>query len=149
MTPPEGAEPPFWGITHNMTFTITLDARQTYALRTRGGKVLDGALVVASNPVAARAGGRGWGVAPGQQLGCGDEGSEVLLGAHMVGSRYVLSNFRCERTPAVWELTCCCRPVLLLLDYRPFVLFLSVRALASRACKRTGACFIVRAATSK
>ncbi|HEX6240365.1 MAG TPA: Ig-like domain-containing protein, partial [Polyangiales bacterium] len=82
---PPGAALPFWSGSDGSTYTATLEAGQTLALRTVVGRDLHGALLTASAPVAASSGGRGWSVDD-----CGDDGMDGLVPTSALGREHVV-----------------------------------------------------------
>ncbi|MBK9266383.1 MAG: thrombospondin type 3 repeat-containing protein [Polyangiaceae bacterium] len=86
---PPGAMAPYWqdGIA-GLTHAVTLQAGDTYMVRTVAGLDIDGALVTSDNPVSVAAGGRGWSPA-----GCGDDGMDHLVPTNLLGTQFVVDDY--------------------------------------------------------
>jgi IgGFc binding protein len=82
LTAPPGATLPYWTGSTTKTHAVTLAAGQSVSVSANGP--LDGALAVASAPVAAASGGRGW-LSP-----CGDNGADALVPASQYGTEWAV-----------------------------------------------------------
>ncbi|MDB4975717.1 MAG: internalin, partial [Myxococcaceae bacterium] len=85
LTAPPSATLPFWSGSASTSYTATLGAGQTLAVRTEVGRDIDGALLTSSAPVAVSTGGRGW-----SEGGCGDDGMDGLVPTSALGREHVV-----------------------------------------------------------
>lgn len=89
VTAPPGAAAPFWndGI-NGLAHTFTLQAGQTYMMRSQTGADIDGALITSDQPVSVASGGRGW------VLGtCGDDGMDHLVPTDLLGTQFIVDDY--------------------------------------------------------
>lgn len=85
---PAGAVAPFWndGIA-GLSHTLSLQAGQTYVMRSLTGADIDGALITSDQPVSVAIGGRGW-----DPAGCGDDGMDHLVPTTLLGMQFVVDD---------------------------------------------------------
>lgn len=85
LSAPPGSTLPFWQNSATASYTFTLAAGQTYAVRTLLTRDIDGGLLTSDQPVAVSTGGRGW-----SSNGCGDDGMDGLVPVSALGTEYVV-----------------------------------------------------------
>jgi cysteine-rich repeat protein len=85
LSAPPGAALPFWAGSATADFSVTVGMGQTIAVRTVAGVDMDGALLLASQPVSVSAGGRGW-----STDSCGDDGMDGLVPVSALGREYAV-----------------------------------------------------------
>lgn len=89
VTAPPGAVLPFWndGIP-DFAHSFSLQAGQTYVMRTRTGVEMDGALITSDQPISVAIGGRGW-----FGNSCGEDAMDHLVPAELLGTQYVVDDY--------------------------------------------------------
>lgn len=87
--PPGATTLPFWndGIA-DFSHSFSLQAGQTYVMRTRTGVEMDGALVTSDKPISVATGGRGW-----FGTSCGEDGMDHLVPTELLGTQYVVDDY--------------------------------------------------------
>lgn len=76
------------GFPANASFSVTLNAGETYFADTPTGKQIEGALVTSTKPVSVTSGGRG-----GNCGGCADEGATQAMPTGLWGTQFALGDY--------------------------------------------------------